>query len=279
MAGKCRGGSSSAGRDRHAPPARRNMGEPCQAAGRVQDKGEGDEIRSFGKGGIETRRRQARRRLRRAAGGNRREAGAQAALRYACAGRPAARRYTPHERRGSRVEHRPSRVAARRGRQNRRSRRARTGYERGVLSVYAASAVWVQELSLLSEEIVERLRRAGYELTAIRFRVKSSARAPSRPVRPNAPPPAPLPDELRERLKQVDDPALRAVIAEAAARSLALPDPPAAKHQKTPPAQTAISAPPGAPNLRSAGPKSDRLDQDATGRRAGWRRSRGGRAD
>lgn len=174
------------------------------------------------------------------------------------------------------------------------------GIDRGVLLVYAASAVWVQELSLLSDEIIARLRRASFAVDAIRFRVKTTARRGVDRGRIAARPPAPLPEELRARLDLVDDPALRAIIAEAAGRSLALPDPPAAGRastRKSPiaggagrpatPASTpsaaaqargTTSTPPGARGPRSAAPRNDRPDRAEFAPRAASRRTRGGPA-
>lgn len=138
------------------------------------------------------------------------------------------------------------------------------------LTVSAASAVWVQELSLLSDEILARLRTHGLEVDTIRFRVTASARAPAgRPV--ERPLPIVLPEELQERLESVADPELRATIARAAAYSLAAATP-AANSGPT-------SGRPTARDPRSAAPKSVRPDPGAAGPRAKPRRTRGGRGD
>ena len=97
----------------------------------------------------------------------------------------------------------------------------------GTLLVYVASAVWAQELTLLSPAIVERLAKAGVPATALRFRVgdigEREAKKPAPAPPPAAPPKARLPSDLEERLSHIGDPALRAAIAEAAAYSLGRP--------------------------------------------------------
>jgi hypothetical protein len=92
----------------------------------------------------------------------------------------------------------------------------------GVLSVNVASAVWAQELSLLSTDILHKLRRAGYEFTALRFRVAESARRARSQANVPSVSKAPLPNELASRLATLDDPALRSAIEDAAAFSLGL---------------------------------------------------------
>ncbi|HEX4475650.1 MAG TPA: DciA family protein [Polyangiaceae bacterium] len=94
----------------------------------------------------------------------------------------------------------------------------------GVLTVYVASSVWAQELSLLSSAMKDRLAEAGFAVDEVRFRVGDLGERVV--ATPSAPPPAretpksALPDDLARRLERVEDPALRAVIAEAAAYSL-----------------------------------------------------------
>jgi predicted nucleic acid-binding Zn ribbon protein len=91
----------------------------------------------------------------------------------------------------------------------------------GALEVRVASSVWAQELSLLSSEIMDRLRRRGIVVSRIRFRVGTVPRMDT--AEPLAPPPdpMPLPEDLRARLADVDDPELSAAIARAASYSLA----------------------------------------------------------
>src|ERR1041385_1224697 len=53
----------------------------------------------------------------------------------------------------------------------------------GRLTVYVASAVWAQELSLLSSTILERLVRDGLKVKELRFRVGDLGEPPEkRPV-------------------------------------------------------------------------------------------------
>ncbi len=96
---------------------------------------------------------------------------------------------------------------------------------RGSLTIYAASAAWANELTFLSDDILARLRGLGVKVTAVRFKVKDFGPPPvSRPTNasPARPPRrVPLPASLEKRLALVDDPELRAAIAEAAALSLA----------------------------------------------------------
>ena len=89
-----------------------------------------------------------------------------------------------------------------------------------VLEVRVASSVWAQELSLLSADIIARLRERRIRVTRIRFRVGEIPALDA--AEPMAPPPAPvpIPDELQARLSALDDPDLAATIAEAARYSL-----------------------------------------------------------
>ena len=98
---------------------------------------------------------------------------------------------------------------------------------RGTLTIYAASSTWANELTFLTTDIIARLRSAGVDVHTLKFRIKDLG-APPGPktarVRP-APVKAPLPPELEQRLALVDDPELRAAIAEAAALSLGAVNP------------------------------------------------------
>lgn len=95
---------------------------------------------------------------------------------------------------------------------------------RGTLTVYAASSTWANELTFLTTDIIARLRAAGVNVHTLKFRIKDLGApphpTPPRPSTPKAPAKAPLPPDLVKRLAQVDDPELRAAIAEAAALSL-----------------------------------------------------------
>jgi hypothetical protein len=89
----------------------------------------------------------------------------------------------------------------------------------GVLTVRVPSSTWAQELSLLSEVVLERLGAAGHRVQKLRFQVSAGHVAPDPPVirvRRVA-----LPPQLAETLARLDDPELREAIAEAASLSLA----------------------------------------------------------
>jgi len=87
----------------------------------------------------------------------------------------------------------------------------------GVLTIYVASAPWAQELSLLTNELLERLKPLKLRIASVRFRVRqqiqgsATARLKRRPAARAA-----LPAELAQRVQAVDDPELREVIADAA---------------------------------------------------------------
>lgn len=114
----------------------------------------------------------------------------------------------------------------------------------GVLTVYVASAPWAQELSLLSNELLERLKPLKLQIASVRFRVRQQiqgslgSRLKRRPAAR-----APMPSELAERVSAVQDPELRRAIADAAELWLGR----AAK----------LSAKSAAPAPRSAASRSD----------------------
>lgn len=91
---------------------------------------------------------------------------------------------------------------------------------RGKLTVHAASSAWCNELSFLATEIVERLRAAGWPVDTLRVRVGSFGDLPAE-AEPGPAGKATLSPELQARLALIEDPALRAAVAEAAALSLA----------------------------------------------------------
>jgi hypothetical protein len=112
----------------------------------------------------------------------------------------------------------------------------------GVLTIYVASAPWAQELSLLTGELLERLKPLKLPVSSVRFRVRqqiqsSTALAKRRPAAR-----APLPAELKERVAAVEDPELREIIADAAELWLGR--------------QAKLSAKPASPNPRSAAARS-----------------------
>lgn len=96
----------------------------------------------------------------------------------------------------------------------------------GVLTVGCADAGWAQELTARRETLLARLVRAAPDsgLTGLRFCVADHALA--RPAPPPAPPPAPRPPTAGEQARAeamtaaVEDPALRVLLARAAAVSM-----------------------------------------------------------
>lgn len=83
------------------------------------------------------------------------------------------------------------------------------------LFVTVSSSAWAQELSLLSDTILARLRKLGFRLTSLRFNVgvvelPKQAQPSARVERRSLPP------ELEHRLEAIEDPKLRALIEEAA---------------------------------------------------------------
>jgi len=143
--------------------------------------------------------------------------------------------------------------------------RTEPGAKRGrELTVHVATASWAQELSLLVNEIVARLKGAGVHVDTVRFRVKDIAPQPRDPAaRKPTYRRAALPGALTDRLDSIDDPELRAAIGEAAALWLALDEVPskarAARATERPPAAT---APPSRP------PSTTSTQPDARGPRA-----------
>ena len=122
--------------------------------------------------------------------------------------------------------------------------RTEPGAKRGrELTVNVASASWAQELSLLVNEIVSRLKAAGIAVDTVRFRVKQIApplRDPAalKPVYRKAA----LPSALADQLNRIQDPELRDAIGEAAALWLALEKPPAAPTSVRPSARSPRAA-------------------------------------
>lgn len=93
---------------------------------------------------------------------------------------------------------------------------------RGVLYVVVGSSAWAQELSLLSESILEALRPLKPELASLRFQVGDARWVrPPEGRRVNVPPPADLPRELAAVVDAVKDEELRDAIRTAAATNLA----------------------------------------------------------
>lgn len=95
--------------------------------------------------------------------------------------------------------------------------------ERGVLWVVTATASWSNELSLLAQPIVERLRKSGVDVRELRFRVGKLEEPIGKPRRPAKllPRPVAIEGDLRASLRAVEDPELRTAIERAARISLA----------------------------------------------------------
>jgi len=105
--------------------------------------------------------------------------------------------------------------------------RTEPGAKRGrELTVYVASASWAQELSLLVNEIVSRLKSVGVDVDTVRFRVRAID-APVRDAAAAKPSArrAPLPSELHRKLGTIEDEELRDAIADAAGLWLAREEP------------------------------------------------------
>ena len=91
---------------------------------------------------------------------------------------------------------------------------------RGTLLIRATSAAWAQELSLLSPTILARQAEAGLEVHQLRFKVgdiplRKDLQEKAKPVNR-----APLPEDLKSRLDQIEDEDLRQSIADAAGLGL-----------------------------------------------------------
>ncbi len=137
-------------------------------------------------------------------------------------------------------------------------------FERGVLVVRAATNVWASELSLLSEDLIARLRDRGVPVTGLRFWVGEVEpmghpveRRPARAI----PPPAPLPAPLEEAIRAVHDDELRETIANAARANLAWQDHLQPAEDATTSARRAARAPrfaetETAPQVRTSGGSS-----------------------
>lgn len=140
--------------------------------------------------------------------------------------------------------------------------RTEPGPKRGrELTVYAASASWAQELSLLVNEIVTRIKAAGFGVDTVRFAVRelkarTRAAAPKPAVRRVT-----LPSALHAQLSGIADTELRDAIAEAASLWLARDEPPLpaprAASQSPPP----TSARPSARSPRDVESQSAHLDR------------------
>ena len=149
--------------------------------------------------------------------------------------------------------------------------RTEPGAKRGrELTVNVASASWAQELSLLVNEIVVRIRAAGFLVDTVRFRVKEVPLQPRdgaarKPVDRKAP----LPSALTEQLANIEDSELRDAIGEAAALWLALGETGAKSGAaKAPLARPAQSSAPPAPTSDWPDARSLRGAESRTARSA-----------
>lgn len=145
--------------------------------------------------------------------------------------------------------------------------RTEPGPKRGrELTVFVASASWAQELSLLVNEIVARLKAANVHVDTVRFRVREIAPKLRDPAAPKpASRKAPLPPNLLERLDRIVDEELREAIGEAAALWLAREEAPASSSAVT-------STRPGVRSPRAAESRTARSDRTPSSGRV---RSRG----
>jgi hypothetical protein len=95
--------------------------------------------------------------------------------------------------------------------------------EGGVLVVRTATSVWASELSLLSEALLARLRRANVKVNALRFRV-GTIEAPERAIElrtTKVPDAIELDPQMTRTIGRVKDDELRDAITEAARTNLA----------------------------------------------------------
>jgi hypothetical protein len=146
----------------------------------------------------------------------------------------------------------------------------------GVLVLRVPSSVWAHELSLLSDQVLARLRERGVEARELRFRVGAVPvdRPPERRIARAVPPARPVPPEVASALGQMQDEELRALIARAASANLAWqvvarPAPPqpvseARRAARAPRAAEEGSAPPAParPASRGAAPRSPSVGRD-----------------
>ena len=138
--------------------------------------------------------------------------------------------------------------------------RTEPGAKRGrELTVNVASASWAQELSLLMNEIVVRIRAAGFGVDTIRFRVKEIA-PPVRDAAALKPTyrKAELPNTLTQKLDGIEDSELRDAIGEAAALWLALDEAPTRPGLSTRPGPARACTPPPAPTSTRLNARSPR---------------------
>jgi hypothetical protein len=141
------------------------------------------------------------------------------------------------------------------------------GLSGGVLTIYVASAPWAQELSLLTTELLERLKPLKLPIASVRFRVRQQIQSSAAHTKRRPAARAALPADLRQRVESVEDPELRQVIADAAelwlgrqaklsARSAA-PAPRSAAERSAPSAKSQTPRPSSSPSTPGS-PRSRR---------------------
>jgi hypothetical protein len=136
---------------------------------------------------------------------------------------------------------------------------------RGVLLVQVGSAAWAQQLSLLTDTVLERLAEKGLAVRQLRFRVgpvEPLRREPAKQIIVREVPRVPLPVVLREEIERVEDLELRAVLTSAASSNLAWQEGLAIARRRVvpvlPPAAKGIAPPGAAPRPGTGGPPGTR---------------------
>ncbi len=122
--------------------------------------------------------------------------------------------------------------------------------EAGVLVVRAATSVWASELSLLSDALLARLRKAGVSVRALRFRV-GTIEPPDRSIElrtTKVPRPGPLDPAIARTIDEIEDAELREAITSAARANLAW---------------QAFNASGSDPSVASGAPRAARAPRDA----------------
>ena len=157
------------------------------------------------------------------------------------------------------------------------SRSSPSSLVKGVLWIETASAVWAQELSMLTAEILPRLRAHGLAVNDLRFKVATSTlreTSHTQRARRDAPKPVlePLPSDLALKLHSLVDPELAALIGDTAARTLARQ-----KQERRGPQSTLRQ--PNAPTPQAAEKGTSPRDRIAPVQHGASRRSRGEPAD
>ncbi len=138
------------------------------------------------------------------------------------------------------------------------------------LVILTATSVWASELSMLSAELVKRLKDQGFAIERLRFRIGSVDvdRPPERRVRRKVPAPVPVTGELAALLSALEDDDLRSVLGSAASANLAWQDGAELSVSEAP--ARAVQA------LPASAAESDRQGQSSPSAPGSGPRSRGG---